>query len=127
MKKLLLAVIAALTLCTAPAVAAAPAKPLKVVGFMTDFDVKDDAVAICKAVMDSIAPGVRILDITHAVEPYNIAQAARFLAGAAPYMPADAVIVAGIDPGVGSARKAIIARSRRGQFFVLPDNGLPTL
>jgi len=127
MKNFLLAVIAALTLCTAPAVAAAQAKPLKVVGFMTDFDVKDDAVAICKAVMDSIAPGVHILDITHAVEPYNIAQAARFLAGTAPYMPADAVIVAVIDPGVGSARKAIIAKSRRGQFFVLPDNGLLTL
>ncbi|MGH6909794.1 MAG: SAM hydrolase/SAM-dependent halogenase family protein [Phenylobacterium sp.] len=123
MKRRLLALISALLLLAAPAMAA----PLRVVGFMTDFDVKDDAVAICKAVMDQVAPGVRILDITHAVEPYNIAQAARFLAGTAPYLPADAVMVVVVDPGVGSARKAIIAKSRRGQFFVLPDNGLLTL
>jgi len=123
MKRRLLALVSVLLLLAAPAMAA----PLKVVGFMTDFDVKDDAVAICKAVMDQVAPGVRILDITHAVEPYNIAQAARFLAGTAPYLPADAVMVVVVDPGVGSARKAIIAKSRRGQFFVLPDNGLLTL
>lgn len=123
MKRRLLALVSALLLFAAPAMAA----PLRVVGFMTDFDLKDDAVAICKAVMDQVAPGVRILDITHAVEPYNIAQAARFLAGTAPYLPADAVMVVVVDPGVGSARKAIIAKSRRGQFFVLPDNGLLTL
>ena len=123
MKRRFLALLSALLLLATPAMAA----PLKVIGFMTDFDLKDDAVAICKAVMDQVAPGVRILDITHAVEPYNIAQAARFLAGTAPYLPADAVMVVVVDPGVGSARKAIIARSRRGQFFVLPDNGLLTL
>src|SRR5205823_3261737 len=92
-----------------------------------DFDVKDDAVAICKAVMERVAPGVHILDITHQVEPYNLRQAARFLAGTAPYFPADAVFVVVVDPGVGSTRKAIIARSRRGQYFVLPDNGILTL
>jgi len=94
---------------------------------MTDFDVKDDAVGICKAVMDGVAPGVRILDITHQSEPYNIAAGARFLAGSAPYFPKDAVFVVVIDPGVGSTRKAIIAKSKVGQFFVLPDNGLLTL
>jgi S-adenosylmethionine hydrolase len=101
--------------------------PLKVVGFMTDFDVKDDAVGICKAVMDGVAPGVRIIDITHQSEPYNIAMGARFLAGSAPYFPRDAVFVVVIDPTVGSTRKAIVARSRVGQIFVLPDNGLLTL
>jgi S-adenosylmethionine hydrolase len=101
--------------------------PLKVIGFMTDFDVKDDAVGICRAVMDGVAPGVRILDITHQSEPYNIAMGARFLAGSAPYFPKDAVFVVVIDPGVGSKRKAIVARSRVGQIFVLPDNGLLTL
>jgi hypothetical protein len=109
-----------------PAMAQQPA-PLKVIGFMTDFDVKDDAVGICKAVMDGVAPGVRIIDITHQSEPYNIAMGARFLAGSAPYFPKDAVFVVVIDPGVGSTRKAIVARSRVGQIFVLPDNGLLTL
>ncbi len=114
----------ALTVLMSPAVAQ---QPLKVVGFMTDFDVKDDAVGICKAVMDGLAPGVRIIDITHQSEPYNIAMGARLLAGSAPYFPKDAVFVVVIDPGVGSTRKAIIAKSRLGQFFVLPDNGLLTL
>jgi S-adenosylmethionine hydrolase len=101
--------------------------PARVIGFMTDFDLKDDAVGICKAVMDGIAPGVRIIDITHQSEPYNIAMGARYLAGSAPYFPKDAVFVVVIDPGVGSTRKAIIAKSRVGQYFVLPDNGLLTL
>jgi hypothetical protein len=98
----------------------------RVIGFMTDFDVKDDAVGICKAVMLGIAPQVRIVDITHQVTPYDIAQAGRFLAGSAPYFPRNAVFVAVIDPGVGSTRKAIIAKSTVGQYFVLPDNGMIT-
>jgi S-adenosylmethionine hydrolase len=98
-----------------------------VVGFMTDFDVKDDAIGICKAVMEGIDPGIRIIDISHQVTPYDIAEGARFLAGSAPYFPTDAVFVVVVDPGVGSPRKAIIAHSRRGQYFVLPDNGLLTL
>jgi S-adenosylmethionine hydrolase len=103
------------------------AKALRTIGFMTDFDVKDDAVGICKAVMNGVAPGVHIIDITHQVTPYDIAEGARFLAGSAPYFSTDAVFVAVIDPTVGSARRAIIARSKKGQFFVLPDNGLLTL
>ena len=90
-----------------------PAK-LKTIAFMTDFDVRDDAVGICKAVMNGVAPGVPIIDITHQVTPYSIAEGARFLAGSAPYFPADAVFVVVVDPGVGSTRKAIIAKSRRG-------------
>jgi hypothetical protein len=98
----------------------------RVIGFMTDFDVKDDAVGICKAVMFGIAPQARIIDITHQVTPFDIAQAGRFLAGSAPYFPHDAVFVAVIDPTVGSTRKAIIAKSKVGQYFVLPDNGMIT-
>lgn len=107
--------------------AAQSSAPLHTIVFMTDFGLQDDAVGICRGVMDSIAPGVRILDITHQVTPFDIAEGARFLAGSAPYFPRDAVFVVVVDPGVGSARKAIIARSKIGQFFVLPDNGLLTL
>jgi hypothetical protein len=103
-----------------------PALP-HTIGFMTDFDVRDDAVGICRAVMDGIAPGVRIIDITHQVIPFDIAEGARFLVGSAPYFPKDAIFVVVVDPGVGSTRKAIIARSKVGQYFVLPDNGLLTL
>jgi S-adenosylmethionine hydrolase len=107
-------------------VTSAPA-PLKTIGFITDFDTRDDAVGICKAVMEGIAPGVKIIDISHQVTPFDVAEGARFLAGSAPYFAKDAIFVAVVDPGVGTARKAMIAKSKVGQFFVLPDNGLLTL
>jgi hypothetical protein len=116
-----------LTACNAVPTPTPTAQPLRVIGFMSDFDVKDDAIGICKAVMDGIAPGVRIIDITHQVIPYDIAQGARFLAGSAPYFAKDAVFVGVVDPTVGSTRKPIIAKSKVGQFFVVPDNGLITL
>lgn len=95
--------------------------------FMTDFGVVDDSVALCRGVMYSIMPEVRIVDLTHQVTPFSILDGARFLYGATPYYPAGTVFVVVIDPTVGSARKAIVARSKRGQYFVLPDNGLLTL
>jgi S-adenosylmethionine hydrolase len=104
---------------------AAQAPPTVV--FMTDFGVIDDSVALCKGVMYSIAPELRIVDLTHEVTPFSILDGARFLEGATPYFPAGTVFVVVIDPGVGSTRKAVVVKSKRGQYFVLPDNGLMTL
>ncbi|MGA8619565.1 MAG: SAM-dependent chlorinase/fluorinase [Candidatus Sulfotelmatobacter sp.] len=95
--------------------------------FMTDFGVVDDSVAICRGVMYSIMPEVRIVDLTHQVTPFSILDGARFLHGATPYYPAGTVFVVVVDPTVGSTRKAIVAKSKRGQYFVLPDNGVITL
>jgi len=95
--------------------------------FMTDFGVLDDSVAICRGVMYSIAPDVRIVDLTHQVTPFSILDGARFLYGATPYYGAGTVFVVVVDPTVGSTRKAIVVLSKRGQYFVLPDNGLLTL
>jgi S-adenosylmethionine hydrolase len=95
--------------------------------FMTDFGNANDAVAICKGVILSIADNARVLDLSHTVTPYSIEDGARFLAGTTPYYPPGTIFLVVIDPGVGSARKAILAKSKRGQFFVLPDNGLLTL
>lgn len=103
------------------------AKAPPTVVFMTDFGVVDDSVALCKGVMYSIAPELRVVDLTHQVTPFSILDGARFLYGATPYFPAGTVFVVVIDPGVGSTRKAIVAKSKRGQYFVLPDNGLMTL
>jgi len=104
----------------------APKTPPTIV-FMTDFGVVDDSVALCKGVMYGIEPDLRIVDLTHQVTPFSILDGARFLYGSTPYFPAGAVFVVVIDPGVGSARKAIVAKTKRGQYFVLPDNGLMTL
>jgi S-adenosylmethionine hydrolase len=101
-------------------------KPANTIVFMTDFGVANDAVAICKAVMLQIDPDVRIMDITHLVTPFSIAEGARFLFGVTPYYPAGTVFVVVVDPGVGTSRKAVVVKSKRGQYFVLPDNGLIT-
>src|SRR5271167_4104817 len=101
--------------------------PRPTIVFMTDFGVVDDSVALCKGVMYSIAPDLRIVDLTHQVTPFSIADGARFLFGSSAYYPAGTVFVVVIDPTVGSSRKAIVVKSKRGQFFVLPDNGLITL
>jgi S-adenosylmethionine hydrolase len=95
--------------------------------FMTDFGTVDDSVAICRGVMYSIAPEIRIVDLTHQVTPFSILDGARFLEGSTPYYPAGTVFVVVVDPGVGSTRKAVVVKSKRGQYFVLPDNGLMTL
>lgn len=95
--------------------------------FMTDFGVVDDSVALCKGVMYGIAPNLRVVDLTHQVTPFSIQDGARFLFGATPYFPAGTVFVVVIDPGVGSARKPVVVKSKHGQFFVLPDNGLMTM
>jgi S-adenosylmethionine hydrolase len=95
--------------------------------FMTDFGTVDDSVALCKGVMYSIAPELRIVDLSHQVTPFSILDGARFLYGASPYYPPGTVFVVVIDPGVGSTRKAVVVKSKRGQYFVLPDNGLMTM
>jgi S-adenosylmethionine hydrolase len=94
--------------------------------FMTDFGTANDAVAICRAVIIGIVPDVRIMDITHQVTPFSIEEGSRFLAGVTPYYPAGTVFLVVVDPGVGTTRKAVIIKSKRGQYFVLPDNGLIT-
>jgi S-adenosylmethionine hydrolase len=103
-----------------------PAPQHATIVFMTDFGTANDAVAICRAVMLQILPDARIMDITHQVMPYSIEEGSRFLAAVTPYYPAGTVFVVVVDPGVGTSRKAIIVKSKKGQYFDLPDNGLIT-
>ncbi len=102
-------------------------QPPPTVVFMTDFGVVDDSVALCKGVMYGITPNLRIVDLTHQVNAFSIRDGARFLFGATPYFPAGTVFVVVVDPGVGSSRKPVVVKSKRGEFFVLPDNGLMTM
>lgn len=118
---------AILWICLVSPAVAQESGPSPTVVFMTDFGIVDDSVAICKGVMYEIEPHLRIVDLTHQVTPFSIADGARFLYGATPYYPAGTVFVVVVDPGVGSSRKAIVVKSKRGQYFVLPDNGLMTM
>jgi hypothetical protein len=126
--KLILWTVVVLTFATV-AIPAYPqdAKYPPTIVFMTDFGTVDDAVPICKGVMYSVMPSVRVVDLSHQVNRFSILDGARFLEGASPYYPPGTVFVTVIDPGVGSKRKAVIVKSKREQYFVLPDNGLITL
>jgi len=90
---------------------------------LSDFGVKGSYVAEMKAVMLSICPEARIIDISHQIEKFNIRVGAFVLASAAPYFPVGTVHVAVVDPGVGTKRRPLIVETKR-CFYVGPDNGL---
>ena len=94
-----------------------------VVGLLTDFGLRDHYVGVMKAVMDSACPGVRIIDITHEVESQNVHQGAYYLWASYRHFPAGAVIVAVVDPGVGSSRGIIGVKTNK-HTLLAPDNGL---
>jgi S-adenosylmethionine hydrolase len=92
---------------------------------LTDFGSVDHYVAAMKGVMAGICPEAQFVDITHEVNAYSIGDAAWTLAQAAPCFPAGTVHLVVVDPGVGSARRPILAEAA-GQTFVAPDNGVLT-
>jgi S-adenosylmethionine hydrolase len=97
---------------------------------MTDFGLKDGAVAAMKGVAQGVARNLArplpITDLTHDIPPFDIAEAAYRLRQTAPYWPSGTVFVTVVDPGVGTARKSVAARDVNGRIFVCPDNGLLT-
>jgi S-adenosylmethionine hydrolase len=93
------------------------------ISFLTDFGLTDDFVGTCHGVIKSIAPQVEIIDVTHGISPGAVMQGALVLANTVPYMP-DGVHLAVVDPGVGSARRALALRDTSGRLYVGPDNGL---
>ena len=94
-----------------------------VITLTTDFGTGDAYVASMKGVILTINPEATIVDITHSVEPQNVLQAAFILSTAHSYFPEGSIHVVVVDPGVGSARKAVILRTPSA-FFVAPDNGV---
>ena len=99
---------------------------MKTITLLTDFGLKDPYVGIMKGVILSINPGVRIIDITHDVEPQDIREGAFLLKEYYQYFPRDSVHVAIVDPTVGSNRRALIL-NKDGHVFVGPDNGIFSL
>ena len=96
---------------------------MSIISLLSDFGNKDPYVAEMKAVILSINPQARIVDITHEIKKFNIRMGAYVLASAAPYFPPNTVHVAVVDPGVGTKRRPIIAETSR-SLYVGPDNGL---
>ncbi len=96
-----------------------------VITLTTDFGTDDPFVGIMKGVILSLYPQVTIIDLTHGIEPQNVAQAAWVLKAAYSNFPKNTVHVTVVDPGVGGTRRALAVQSGN-YFFVGPDNGVLT-
>lgn len=93
----------------------------------TDFGLKDGAVAAMRGIAVGVSPRLPVHDLSHENTPFDIWEAAYRLKQAAPFWPEGTVFVSVIDPGVGTERTSIVARTKSGHYFVTPDNGTLTL
>jgi S-adenosyl-L-methionine hydrolase (adenosine-forming) len=105
----------------APGIVDAP-----VITFLSDYGLVDDFVGVCHAVIAGICPHARVVDLGHGVPRHDVRAGALLLRGALPYLPVG-VHLAVVDPGVGTERRAVVARAADGRVFVGPDNGLLSL
>lgn len=92
------------------------------VSFLSDYGRADEFVGVCHAVILDIAPEARIIDITHDVPAFDVRAGGLALVRAVQYLP-EGVVLAVVDPGVGSARRCLAIEVKNG-FLVGPDNGL---
>lgn len=95
--------------------------------FCTDYGLADGFVGVCHGVMARVAPEARVIDLTHDVPRQDVLRGALTISRAAPFMPADAVYLGVVDPGVGSERRSIAVETATGALMVGPDNGLLSL
>lgn len=96
------------------------------ISLLTDFGQQDSYVGQMKGVIASINPDAIVIDLSHSIAPQQVAQAAIMLADSVDSFPPGTIHVVVVDPGVGSARRAVAAEVGQ-QRFVCPDNGLLTL
>ncbi len=97
-----------------------------VITLTTDFGLSDQYVGTMKGVIVGICPHAQIVDISHEVGPYGIAEGGYLVAQAYRFFPRGTVHVVVIDPGVGTSRRPILVEAA-GQLFVAPDNGVLSL
>jgi S-adenosylmethionine hydrolase len=95
----------------------------RIITLTTDFGNKDPFVAEMKGVILTINPQAVIVDITHAIHPQDIEEAAFVIGSSYSYFPSGTIHIVVVDPGVGSGREALILNAG-GCYFVGPDNGV---
>ena len=100
-----------------------PTQPPPLVALLTDFGTADGYVGVMKGVMLGIAPRLALVDITHEIAPQDVRSAAWVLHTSWRFFPEHSVFLCVVDPGVGSARRAVAVRVAK-RIFVGPDNGL---
>lgn len=89
----------------------------------TDFGLGDGAVSAMYGVAHMVSDEVVVEDLTHEIPPYDIWAASYRLYQTVKYWPKGAVFVSVVDPGVGSARRSIVAKTKSGHYIITPDNG----
>jgi len=94
-----------------------------IITFTSDFGYQDWFAGVVHGVIHEVCPGARVVDLNHSIEPGDIGRAAFILEAAAEDFPPGAIHLVVVDPGVGTARRALAVRAR-GQLFVGPDNGV---
>lgn len=94
--------------------------------FQSDFGLVDGAVAAMIGVALGVDENLPIYHLTHDITPYNIWEASYRLVQTVEYWPQGSVFVSVVDPGVGSARKSVVALTKDGKYIVTPDNGTLT-
>lgn len=92
----------------------------------TDFGLSDGAVSAMYGVAMSVNPTLRIFDLTHDIPPFNIWDASYRLYQTTSYWPEGTVFVSVVDPGVGTDRLSVVAKTATGHYVVTPDNGTLT-
>lgn len=92
----------------------------------SDFGTRDGAVASMRGVAMGVSKELAMYDLTHEIPTFNIWEASLRLAQTAAYWPEGTVFVSVVDPGVGTARKSVVLKTRSGHYFVSPDNGTLT-
>ena len=97
-----------------------------IITLTSDFGLNDHFVGTMKGVILNICPDAEIVDISHAVQPFDVLDGALAIAQSYAQFPSGAVHIVVVDPGVGSARRPIIVASDR-HYFVAPDNGVLSL
>lgn len=98
----------------------------RTIAFISDLGYADDAVGMCKGIMLQRSPRSQIIDITHSVSPFDVVEAAHYLADLPAYFPEDTVFCCIIFPQTGVV-PCVAARNELGQVFVAGDNGVLTL
>lgn len=94
--------------------------------FQSDFGKADGAVCAMYGVAETVNPQLRIFDLTHEIEQYNIWEGSYRLIQTMAYWSAGTVFVSVVDPGVGSTRRSIAALTQSGHYVITPDNGTLT-
>ena len=89
----------------------------------SDFGLVDGAVSAMIGVALEESPTLKIHHLTHDITPYNIFEGSYRLFQTVNYWPAGTTFVSVVDPGVGSKRKSVVAKTKKGQYIVTPDNG----